>query len=384
MKIKKFIGLTLQEALRKARAELGDNMILLDSKEIGGNNSSMGKNNLIEITVTDTAAAGKQYRASGGKHGKLSFSDLFVDGENTRGLSRRRPANYVEREQLVSGRSNAVDKDSQELLANSPRMMFSNIFNRMLDSGVPRDTATKFIQSAQLRLNGDVSLTEHKVLDAIGSELFIFFQKNSLVSTLRPAKPQIISLIGPTGAGKTTTIMKMAVNPEIFGQKKVAIITIDNYRMGASEPLKTFSKITSIPVKMLRRFESISYEIERLKNRDVILIDTPGRSPLFTNYISELQTQLCINRPIEFLLVLSATSDVDDLNLSSRLYRTFKPQGVIVTKVDETNRPGKIISMMCKIGLPLSFIGHGQSIPDDIMRSNGQFIWTKILKSEMN
>jgi flagellar biosynthesis protein FlhF len=176
-------------------------------------------------------------------------------------------------------------------------------------------------------------------------------------------------------------VMKMAAHPDIYGRRKPVIITTDTYRMAATEPLRVFSKIASVPVHEAKNPNDVLTIIKNQRDKDVFLIDTPGRSPFFPNYIQELQSYVGFSAEVKILLALSLTSDLEDMYLSTGLYSVLNPKAIIFTKLDETSRPGKMISMLQQFRLPLAYTCDGQAIPNDIHLPDENDIWNRIIKA---
>lgn len=196
---------------------------------------------------------------------------------------------------------------------------------------------------------------------------------NYLISLLEPLyaanQPgQVISFIGPTGVGKTTTLAKLAAQLVLNHQKKVAILTIDTYRIGAVEQLRTYAEIIGVPLQVVMSPNELSEALAKHTDRDYILIDTTGRPFININQVEELKSFLIeVSRPHDIILVLSSNMKSRDL-LQATTY--FSPCGynkLIFTKTDETITLGSILNVVDKVKLPVTYITNGQNVPDDIV-----------------
>lgn len=180
---------------------------------------------------------------------------------------------------------------------------------------------------------------------------------------IKQKEQRIIAVVGTPGAGKTTSLMKLALHPVMSQLDAVGILSLDNYRIGATEPLKTFSRLTHIPVVTDTGSEDIKTILRTWNDKQVILVDTPGRSPFFPGYIKELNSTMKLIRPSDILLVVNMDSDLEDTYLSAGLYSTLNLTGLIGTKFDETRRPGKIVSLSKSLNLPVVYTTADQGIP---------------------
>lgn len=184
--------------------------------------------------------------------------------------------------------------------------------------------------------------------------------------TLYSDKPKIVALIGPTGVGKTTTLAKIAAKFVLEEGAKVALITADTYRISAVEQLKTYSDILGLPLEIVYNPQALQEAIEKHKDKQLILLDTAGRSQYNAYQMKELSELLNIDADIEKHLVMSATTKTSDgLELLDN-FSLCKPDRVIFTKVDETKTHGIILNILHRRKVALSYLTNGQSVPDDI------------------
>lgn len=182
-----------------------------------------------------------------------------------------------------------------------------------------------------------------------------------------PGEQKIVALVGPTGVGKTTTIAKLAANFALSREVNMSLFTIDTYRVAAIEQLKTYGDIIGLPVETIMTPQGLKEALKANDKKDLILIDTAGRSPYNRMHLNELKSFLDFQPQRETHLVLSSTTRLADLK---QIVRNFLATGVdrlIFTKTDETEVVGGIISIAHETGLPVSYITTGQSVPDDIM-----------------
>ena len=184
--------------------------------------------------------------------------------------------------------------------------------------------------------------------------------------TLYSDKPKVVALIGPTGVGKTTTLAKIAARFVLEEGAKVALITADTYRISAVEQLKTYSDILGLPLEIVYDSQALQEAIDKHHDKQLILLDTAGRSQYNTYQMKELDELLDVDADIEKHLVMSATTKTSDGLELLENFSLCKPNRVIFTKVDETRTHGIILNILHRRKVALSYLTNGQSVPDDI------------------
>lgn len=177
----------------------------------------------------------------------------------------------------------------------------------------------------------------------------------------------IMAFVGPTGVGKTTTLAKIAAFYLAGYSRSIALITIDTYRIAAVEQLKVYGEIMHLPVDVVITPDQLEQAIEKHRDKELILIDTAGRSPRDEFCIEELSTFLHPELNIEKHLVLSATTREKEL---LETIRRFDPLGIsntIFTKIDECTNLGILLNIQIQNSNPLSYVTNGQRVPEDLL-----------------
>ena len=182
----------------------------------------------------------------------------------------------------------------------------------------------------------------------------------------------VIALVGPTGAGKTTTLGKLAARYVLkHGSQHVALVTMDTYRIGAHEQLRTLGRILNVPVRVVDEQNSLDEVLDEFEGKRLVLVDTAGlqaQDPQLTGQLSDLAAQ---GSRIRTLLVLAATSQYRVLKAAWHNYRSCDLAGCILTKVDEAGSLGEALGLAMEQRLPVAYIADGQRIPDDLAQGVG-------------
>ncbi|WCE03721.1 flagellar biosynthesis protein FlhF [Pseudoxanthomonas sp. JBR18] len=180
----------------------------------------------------------------------------------------------------------------------------------------------------------------------------------------------VIALVGPTGAGKTTTIAKLASRfLQTHAARDIALVTTDTIRVGGREQLHSYGRQLGIAVHEADSDASLQQLLVRLADYKLVLIDTAGLGQRDRALAAQLNW-LRASRTVRSLLVLPANAHFSDLDEVVRRFAGAAPQGVILTKLDETGRFGSALSVVVDHRLPITWVTDGQHVPDDLHRAN--------------
>lgn len=200
--------------------------------------------------------------------------------------------------------------------------------------------------------------------------------------TIRPAQCKIAALIGPTGVGKTTTVAKLAANFALKEKVRVALITADTYRIAAVEQLKTYADLIGVPIAVVYTPQELRNALYRHQDKQLVLIDTAGRSPSNQSQLAELEALLAVDENIEKHLVLSATTKFAECFEAARRFQPSKPQKYLFTKLDEAVNLGTLFNLMFHAPKTMSYITTGQNVPDDIELTDPKRLTTLMLRGK--
>lgn len=196
------------------------------------------------------------------------------------------------------------------------------------------------------------------------------------------SQPGVVALMGPTGTGKTTTIAKLAAQAaQKYGPEQVAIITLDNYRIGAFEQIATYGKIIGCHVKQAQNSSDLSDLLYQFRNKRLVLVDTAGFSQKDARLIKQLDTikqNTCVN--IRKYLVMQANCQYRVMQQTVNEYRQISLQGCILTKLDECYSLGEVISVAIENKLQICYLADGQRVPEDLQPASTKFLITSAAK----
>lgn len=255
----------------------------------------------------------------------------------------------------------AFDKKSEAGAPNGTpaNPVRTHLLQRLAEMGISKRTSVNIAN--QLSSHANIDLAFAKAQETMAEMLPI--AQNDLLEV-----GGVAALIGPTGVGKTTTIAKLAAKFILkHGPSQAALITTDNYRIGAHEQLNTYGRILGVPVRVASSSEDLRNLITGLADRRLILIDTAGMSQRDMKLVEQINTLRQSAFSIKSYLVMSASTEYRAMNEIINAFRFFEPQSCILTKLDEAVSAGSSLSALIEQNLPVSFITNGQRVPEDLI-----------------
>ena len=393
MKVRKYKAESLPKAIQSAKKELGEDIVLLESKEVR-NKANWNSKKMVEISVAVYEKAAEKKKTinqwSPPTINTKNMADTAYNKEKgefdkvlTNILSQK-PKDHDD-EKLILKEIADLRKELKQLSRKSLDVSGKNfpepymkVFNILEERGVDKDLAATFVQRSYLMHNGQHEVPEASILNGVKGEMEQVFTPFDFSKNSKPKKQEVILLLGSTGVGKSTTSMKLATHKDLYGRKKVGIISTDPY--GPTTALRSFEKITGISVVEAKTFEEIKLALETLQDKDVVIVDTPGSSPFAPNHLEKLEKYIDATNPTDLFLVLSMTTDTRDLFLSCGTYLLLKPTGIIFTKFDETTQPGKVLSISEELELPAVCFCEGERIFIDVSTGNIDYLYKKIFE----
>jgi flagellar biosynthesis protein FlhF len=365
MKIKRFRAKSFSEALELVKKELGDDAVVISTEEKKG----------LFPSVEVVAAVDYEDPA----HGYLKARNQVFDGPQCKkgsksiSLSTEVPFTSPEIEHLL--KEITVLKNTIEELKRSgyefnlpPEKR--EAYNYLRERGIKEEFIFRLLEK---------TTKPEEIKKQISLDLKIkkpFFHRRALM------------LIGPTGTGKTTTIAKLAWHALKQG-RRVGLINLDTYRIGAIEQIRIYAKIMGLPLHVVSDGKELQEALRDFSpSRDTVLIDTTGRRPSDIDYLkglSEILRGLKEAGPfsIETSLLISANSEEDSMIEAWNYYRILPVTSLIFTKVDETVRFGHLYNLYLVYQKPVFCITTGQIVPDDIKFPSEIELASLILKKVM-
>jgi flagellar biosynthesis protein FlhF len=395
--IKKIHARTSREAMRKLREELGEDAVILASNSVPGGvelialpagDIAMLAQPVVEaraepvpppapvpapqppVAVTPAIAAAAAMPPSGPELPPMPAFDLAPAArdmawmEQIMGEMRAMHENLRIQMQEMSwsemGRREPVKAWlTRELLS----VGFSAGLARNIASRLPEET------SAREQATGWAKAMLARNLHTVDNEADLLDQRG------------VFALMGPTGAGKTTTTAKLAARFVVrHGAEKLALLTTDGYRIGGHEQLRIYGKILGVAVHSVRDAADLKLALAELRGKQAVLIDTVGMSQRDQAVAEQIAMLDQAGKPIKKLLMLNATSHGDTLNEVVQAYTGQGLSGCIISKTDEAASLGAVLDCAIRNKLLVHYVATGQRVPEDLHLGNRQYLVHRAFK----
>jgi len=415
LKLKTFTAPTYTEALNKVKAELGDDAIIVSSKEI--KKKTLTSQGLYEIVVAveEENIKPRKNITSDEEHVKEVMLKLSSAAKEISSLSDVPTLDYSSQKQTVAINNNPLEpQKSEDIIALKNQISqiadtlkflqatvwdmvnknelelppeFSEIYALSRASGM----SEKHLDEIMKLTIKYMPLKMRKNRDTIKRYFHTLLKKMVPVRVEREVRlphKKIMMFVGPTGVGKTTTIAKLAARYayKLSQRHKVGIITLDTYRIGAVEQLMTYAKMMRLPIETVVDPSDFGDALNSLRHNDYILIDTVGSSQHDKEKIEKLRSFLKVDTfaEININLVLSAVTKYEDLVDIYKNFSILPIDTFVFTKLDETKTYGNIFSLLLDTKKPVSYFSIGQEVPDDLMEAEADYLLKGILNKEFN
>lgn len=420
MRIKVFQAANMSSALRQIKESLGPEALILSTKTIKNGKLGIFGKPVIEVTAAIDDAKEEEFKQNQDKEKHISDFDKNPQEEikklenymraswSGKYLQSSPQEGYIGFKKKSNNSQNTIYKEQADVssLQKEIRQLQSMLKNLRQDistqqcSGIGLDVhrptcpVTKSLIARGLDMDVALSIadlmkqhfSEQELQDQelfnvcfqeiLGQWMHIdnFHQNQGHTS-------RCIALLGPTGVGKTTTIAKIAASYLHKFGKNIALVTIDNYRIAAVEQLKIYAEIMGLPLEVVTSAIQLNQVLDYHKNKDLILIDTAGRSPNDDMSLNDLKAFLDSDYEIENHLVLSTTTKENDLEKIVQRFQILPLHSLIFTKLDESNSYGLVLNIHYRTQYPLSYLTNGQRVPEDLTPADPKSIAKLILEN---
>jgi len=411
MQIKKFRGADMQEALQHVKRELGQDAIILSTRQVRGGGGTFG---LFGKPMLEVTAARDSEDNGGDAAGLLaSLPNAFAKGRRVRGagtesdlvkqiLARNQidtqsllaplqdeiqelkellhHAGDVQRESVresvslsqIQSEISEMRQTLQSLSAQSAGLREAEyaenlvvLFQQLIFNGMEEKFARRLIEESMKNIPVG-EMEDFAYVKIFLARMLMKILKVTGGIRTEPNRQTIAALIGPTGVGKTTTVAKLASEQMLKFRRKVGLITVDTFRIAAVEQLKVYAKIMGVPITVVGSKQELRRAIQDFAECDAIFVDTGGRSQRDGLQMSEIYRMFGGDDPIDVYLTMSVTTKDSDQSEITRRFGQIPLAGVMYTKLDESTTFGSMFNHSIRFKTPVAYLTTGQKVPEDI------------------
>jgi len=375
MKVKKFYGVDNYDVISKVKDELGSNAVILHQRKI----KPKGLLGFLKKSIVEVVAA-------------IEENEIATTVINTANVAKTQELDLKQRIALKSN-ENELTREINDIKAmlgtvvnqmqninlsktghNLEDRKGSCIYNILRENEMDEELINELLDKCDLNVNS-VEMNDKETIKNILTQIIPPTINNDI-----DPKSKVVFFIGPTGVGKTTTIAKIAASYSLEKGLSVGLISADTYRIAAVEQLRIYSEILNIPLEVIYSPNEIHDALDRLRSKDIIMIDTAGRSHKNNEHVEELSVLLDeIKNQCVYLVISSTTknSDIEDILATYSFIHDYK---IIFTKLDEVSTYGPILNIAMREPECISYVTTGQSVPDDIEVLTSDKILDMLLK----
>jgi len=398
MKIKTFYAKTMAEALREIKDKLGPDALLLSTKEIPRRSGIWRNASRFEVVAAVDKSEDLDVFSPGWGHDparRIPYSSELGQVKTQTGkslpavdfaagvaVSNTPPCETIQEagrhiaDRDDCGNTPVSDKGERESLLNRP--VARRFYRELVECGIDAELSRRLLLRAIHELPSAVEPSQPALLRASEKATRSLIAPPSTQNGM-PRK-KVVAVMGPAGVGKTTSIAKLAAKLALEERKKVVLVSLDGYRIGALEQLRSYARLIGVPFRFVDQVSGLPRVIEESRQKDFILIDTAGKGP------RELKSMQCLadffkqSESIERHLVLSASTKSSDMQRIMDQFEPCAPDHLLFTKLDETTTPGPILNELVRTQKSFSYYTDGQRVPEDLHAVPGRGVMEIILK----
>jgi flagellar biosynthesis protein FlhF len=383
MRVKSYFADSVQEAIDKARQELGPEAMLMNSKKTDFELRALGSVEVVFGLPGQTAVSKPRLQVSAGStppddsaHAAYASAEPgpVVSAEVAQELADLR--RQIETVKRTMGRQHRGVGSPDE--KNSRTV--ENLCARLVAADISEDLAQEIAEACELQAyawkqSPGRQLRDFEMIPAENLELALSAELHRRLNVspelgVNGAKQKIVLFVGPAGAGKTTSLIKLGLRCGLQARLPMHILSLDTLRVGGWEHLAAYARIAGLGFDAVHNLTALDQLLVQYAEKKLILIDTPGFGRSESEDLNDLGTWVRRFPSVDVQLVLPATLRPSVIKRTFNQFAVLKPAKLLLTHVDEVDSPGVILDVAMSSGLPLSYLSNGHTIPEDIAQAS--------------
>ncbi|HEX5637955.1 MAG TPA: flagellar biosynthesis protein FlhF [Gammaproteobacteria bacterium] len=401
MRVQRFVAVDMRTALQNVRTELGAEAVILSNRKVNGLVEILAARDYDEALINEALTDVRNQKnpdSAAAYYENAARQAITSDGQEEETVTIKNPFNQTGGNRVAAATSRHTSAGATSAMAMTPTMSVPfdpgisqmreelkslramlesqhalsewgimakqyplrvSLYRRLTELGLSQDVC-KYLSKGLDERHGDIEQALQAALKQLMHQLPVMEDKIL-------DQGGICALVGPTGVGKTTTIAKIAARFAMrHGQRHVALISTDNYRIGAHEQLQTYGRLLGVPVHVAASTQELQVLLHKLHDKKLILIDTAGMSQRDMRLSEQFAVMGAHKSVVKSYLVLSANTQLAVLDEAITAFKQTSLAGCILTKLDETASLGGVFSALIRHHLPLAWVSNGQRVPEDL------------------
>lgn len=391
MQYQTFRGADLREALSRVKAAFGPDAVIESTRHVSNGKTGGLGHSFVEVTAAGPNGAVANYPFSA-EIGRTALAPAPEPRRLVRGTALKREGRLAQAVEGSEGQGRGMklpvpsptelDRELRALRAmleelSSTRKPKERALAMLHEAGFEGPMARELSTGSQKASRQGVAQLRDFILERLKARLRI---SPGLITR---SKRQLIACVGPSGAGKTTTLAKLAARARLEHSRSVGIVSLDTYRVGAVEQWQRYAQLLGLPFSIARTSEDFELAVKS-SSCDLLLVDTSGRgmSDQGSNWPLLECLPLVTRHELQVLVVLPAWLRARDAELVVRTYADARPTGVVLTKTDETVQQGGVIQAVLSGDLPVTYSCNGPRVPEDIRDASVEIVLKGLLRAD--
>jgi flagellar biosynthesis protein FlhF len=367
MKIKKLLAKTIKEGKEKVIRELGEDAVILSHRTVIDPKT---QNELVEIVaaIDESQTKNEQFE-------RITLPRPAPEKANSDDKYLDFTAKLLEEISKLNTKVDLINEQVRFHYLNSYPEEFKQLFNILVNNEVNYENVLNIISMIYKNYPGANPIAIKDEFAKIVSHRILFdgfLQKD--------AKQQVVMFVGPAGAGKSINLIKMASIAKLGFDANISIISTDTYKVSGLEQMQTYSSIAAIPFSKADDLVSLQKQVSRDYDKDMIFIDTIGKSIIDETNLTYLSEIAQISEANKVYLVLPSNLSAKNYEKYIESFKKLNISGLIITKIDETNAIGPLFDILLNKKIPISYFSTGQNVPDDIERANAEMFVNLLMR----
>ena len=376
LQIKSYFAATIQAAMEQATRELGPDALLLNSRPAPPEGRHLGDYEV--VFGIDSSGPAPDHRAAG----VPASQDIHRELTALRSRLDELQASYSH---ASFDSADPVHSELQSVLqgagfdAELSEVIIRAVRKRIADENGPARSVRVMSRS---RSSGSIACDAAALYRHLAAELEVRLEIAPQIPT-QGERAHVIALVGPPGAGKTTTLVKLALSCSLTAARPIQLLSMDTCRIGAAEQLRSYAAIIGAGFQTVETPHALAQALEEHRNKGPVMIDLPGYSAAALEDARDIATYVAGNPAIDTYLVLPAYMRTRDLTGAIERFENFRPSKLIFTRLDETDCLGPIFCAAVRSGKPIAYLAAGQSIPEDLEPASKRSLIERILRDHL-